>query len=299
LNKLGEYDAAWEAASYVHKIANQSWTQEHYDKKCANIRRVFNADNVRACAHATDPFDQPVFIAGNARSGTSLLEQILSMHPQVGNGGELMITGSIERRLQSTIDSFNAFPDCVFDLRVEDANRCSQEYRKAIEWFSIGKTRVTNKAIGLQTQIGLLSLILPQSRTIMLHRHPLDNCISCFTTNLVHSGHGYTKSLETLGKTWVARRKMQDYWKDIVDTPIMDLHYEELVANQERETRRLIDFLGLPWEEDCLHFHKSRRVAATISYDQVNQKMYTSSSGRWKNYEKHLGPLIDIVSDYL
>lgn len=98
---------------------------------------------------------------------------------------------------------------------------------------------------------------------------------------------------------WVTRRVMQDYWSEVVEVPVMDLHYDKLVVDQENETRRLLEFLDLPWEEACLDFHKSKRVAATISYDQVNQKMYTSSSGRWKNYEKHLGPLIDIVGDYL
>ena len=79
----------------------------------------------------------------------------------------------------------------------------------------------------------------------------------------------------------------------------MELHYEALVQNQEHETRRLIEFLGLEWNEECLEFYKSKFVARTISYDQVNRKMYTTSDGRWKNYEKHLGPLIDRLADYL
>lgn len=298
-NRVGDYDDAWEAATHAHQIADQKWDHEQFVEKHEVLKQVFCKESLRSLAHATDPFEQPVFVVGNARSGTSLLEQILSMHPEIGNGGELMATGTIQRKLQAMTDSFHKYPHCVFDLRVEDADACSQEYRKSIEWFSVGKTRVTNKAIGLQSQVGFLSLILPHSRMIMLHRHPLDNCLSCYTTNLVHSGHGYTRTIETLGKAWVTRREMQDYWSQVIENPVMDLHYDRLVADQEQETRRLIDFLDLPWEEECLHFHKSRRVAATISYDQVNQKMYTSSSGRWKNYEKHLGPLIDIVGDYI
>jgi tetratricopeptide (TPR) repeat protein len=298
-NKVGEYDEAWAAASHAHDIADQTWDQDRFDNDMASIREFFTAETLASLAHATDPFEQPVFVVGNARSGTSLLEQILSMHPDVGNGGEMMVTLGIQRRLQTMTDSFHTWPDCVVDMRVEDANACSREYRDATQWFSVGKKRVTNKSIGLQTQVGFLSLMLPQSRVIMLHRHPLDNCLSCFTTNLVHSGHPYTRSIESLGRTWVTRRIMQDYWTDVVETPVMQLHYDRLVVDQENETRRLLEFLDLPWEDECMEFHKSTRVAATISYDQVNQKMYTSSSGRWKNYEKHLGPLIDIVADYL
>ena len=84
-----------------------------------------------------------------------------------------------------------------------------------------------------------------------------------------------------------------------LEIEMMDLHYDKLVVDQENETRKLLEFLGLSWEDACLEFHKSKRVAATISYDQVNKKMYTSSSGRWKNYEKHIGPLIDGLGDYL
>ena len=298
-NKVGDYDKAWETAVLAHELADQKWDQDKFDSQHEYFKEVFTKENLRALAHAEDPFDQPVFVVGNARSGTSLLEQILSMHPDVGNGGELLATGSLQRRLPSLTDSFHKYPDCIFDMTVEDANACAASYREATKWFSIGKKRVTNKAIGLQAQVGFLSLIMPKSRYIMLHRHVLDNCLSCFTTNLVHSGHSYTSTLESLGRTWVTRRKMQDYWSEVIESPVMNLHYDKLVVDQEGETRRLIEFLDLPWNDDCLQFHKSRRVAATISYDQVNQKMYTSSSGRWKNYEKHLGPLIDIVGDYL
>jgi len=148
-------------------------------------------------------------------------------------------------------------------------------------------------------QLGSLSKILPNSKAILLHRHPLDNAVSCYTTNLLAAGLPYTNSLETIGKTWIARKKLTELWIDILSIPLVELHYENLVSNQREETQRIIAFLGLPWQEDCMEFHTSKRVARTISYDQVNQKMYNTSNGRWKNYEKHLGPLIDVVSDYM
>ena len=133
----------------------------------------------------------------------------------------------------------------------------------------------------------------------MLKRHPLDNCVSCYLSNLLTSGHTYCADLTSLAQTWITRRKLQDFWTETIDTPVMTLQYESLVTNQEHETKRLIKFLDLPWEEQCLRFHKSKYVARTLSYDQVNKKMYTTSSGRWKNYEKHLGPLIDALDEYL
>jgi len=102
-----------------------------------------------------------------------------------------------------------------------------------------------------------------------------------------------------LGRMWRIRKEMRAYWRDTLETKPIEIQYENLVSNQEHETRRLIKYLDLPWNNDCLQFHKSKRIAATISYDQVNKKMYTTSKGRWANYEKYLGPVIEHVKDYL
>jgi len=158
---------------------------------------------------------------------------------------------------------------------------------------------VSNKALNLQLQVGLLSLVTPNSRAIMLYRHPLDNCVSCYTTNLLVSGHTYCSNLDHLARVWLARRRLQEHWLEHADIPMMELSYESLVQNQEAETRRLIEFIGLDWNADCLEFYKSKFVARTISYDQVNRKMYTTSDGRWRNYEKHLGPLMDPLSEFI
>ena len=184
-------------------------------------------------------------------------------------------------------------------MQVEDAKKLAEMYLEAASHSRADEKILSNKALNLPIQAGFLSTVLPSSRAIMLHRHPLDNAVSCYTTNLLSAGHPYTNNLEDLGRVWVHRKKMADMWMEKLSIPVMELHYENLVADQRGETERLIRFLDLPWEEDCMKFHKSKRIAKTISYDQVNKKMYKTSSGRWKNYEKHLAPLIDIVSDYI
>ena len=151
----------------------------------------------------------------------------------------------------------------------------------------------------MHVQLGMLAMAMPKMRVIDLHRHPLDNCVSCFTMNLLISGHAYTNSLESLGRVWVARRKMQEYWPTVLDIPFLKVHYEDMVSDQENQTRRILDFLDVPFDDACLNFHEADKTAATLSYDQVSQKMYTTSKGRWRNYEKHLGPLIDILEPYL
>ena len=298
-DRLGEYDQAWESAATAHDISDVTWDSKSNAKINQTIYDLMTHENVRALAHASEHHEEPVFIVGNPRSGTSLLEQILSMHPEVENAGELVVSANVIHRASKTIDSFNPYPACLVDMRVEDANAMARQYMDATKWMTSNPARITNKSLSLHNQAGFLSLILPKSRMIMLHRHPLDNCISCYTTNLVATRHDYTNQLKWLAQMWVQRHELQEYWMQTLEIEMMDLHYDKLVVDQENETRKLLEFLGLSWEDACLEFHKSKRVAATISYDQVNKKMYTSSSGRWKNYEKHIGPLIDGLGDYL
>ncbi len=298
-DKLGEYDKAWEAAAKAHSLSTFPFDIDNYFKQFSEVREFMSREIIEALVEGPTTEVEPLFIVGNPRSGTSLLEQILSMHPDIENCGEMCVGMTMQLDIMPLTDSFHAWPNNLVDIRADDAAKLAELYLEAVEYSRNGERVMSNKALNLPIQVGFLSKVLPSSRAIMLHRHPLDNAVSCYTTNLLAAGHPYTNNLEHLGRVWVERKKMTDMWTDILSIPVMELHYENLVANQREETERLIKFLDLPWEEDCMQFHKSKRVAKTISYDQVNKKMYKTSSGRWKNYEKHLAPLIDVVSDYI
>ena len=298
-DKLGEYDKAWEAAAKAHSLSTFPFDIDNYFKQFSEVREFMSREIIEALVEGPTTEVEPLFIVGNPRSGTSLLEQILSMHPDIENCGEMCVGMTMQLDIMPLTDSFHAWPNNLVDIRADDAAKLAELYLEAVEYSRNGERVMSNKALNLPIQVGFLSKVLPSSRAIMLHRHPLDNAVSCYTTNLVAAGHPYTNNLEHLGRVWIERKKMTDMWTDILSIPVMELHYENLVANQREETERLIKFLDLPWEEDCMQFHKSKRVAKTISYDQVNKKMYKTSSGRWKNYEKHLGPIMDIVSDYI
>ena len=298
-DKLGEYDKAWEAAAKAHSLSTFPFDIDNYFKQFSEVREFMSREIIEALVEGPTTEVEPLFIVGNPRSGTSLLEQILSMHPDIENCGEMCVGMTMQLDIMPLTDSFHAWPNNLVDIRADDAAKLAELYLEAVEYSRNGERVMSNKALNLPIQVGFLSKVLPSSRAIMLHRHPLDNAVSCYTTNLVAAGHPYTNNLEHLGRVWIERKKMTDMWMDILSIPVMELHYENLVANQREETERLIKFLDLPWEEDCMQFHKSKRVAKTISYDQVNKKMYKTSSGRWKNYEKHLDPLMDIVSDYI
>jgi len=292
-DRLGNYDDAWAAAAKAHEIGKKPWDQASFDLKQQETRAFFSPEVLELLPRATNHDEQPILICGNPRSGTSLLEQILSMHPDIKSGGEMSATTLMENFSPRMTDSYHEWPHCLMDMKSSDADAIADVYIRARRCIDANCKKVTNKSLVLQTQLGFLSLVLPGSKAIDLRRHPLDNCVSCYTTSIASVGHTYAHSLENMASTWIARRQMREHWRETLDMPILELHYEQLVSNQEFETKRLLKFLGVPWEPKCLDFHTSKRVAATISYDQVNKKMYSSSSGRWKRYEKHLGPLID------
>ncbi|MBL9141707.1 MAG: sulfotransferase, partial [Phycisphaerae bacterium] len=295
----GDYDGAWAAATEAHRLAGKRFDVGGYEELLASIRRVFDRKHLQQWAHATQPDPHQVFIVGMPRSGTTLLEQILSMHPDVANAGELAVSTSMQRRMSTLMDTFLAWPNSIADMQERDADVLQQMYQASVAELGNGKQRVTNKALVLQHHMGLLSLVLPGSHSIMLHRHPLDNMVSCYTTDLVGSGHHYCSDVETLAKVWVARRQMQDFWFENLEKQPLELHYEQLVDDQEAQTRRLLAHLDLPWNDACLAFHKSKRKVATISFDQVTRKMYGTSKGRWQHYERHLGPAIKLVERFL
>ena len=302
-DRMGDYDRAWAAATRAHRdsgVRAPKFKADEYIQSLESIKKLMDRETLASLAHCQEELAwEPLYIVGNPRSGTSLLEQILSMHPDIANGGEMSISLRLQEDLPRLTDSYHGWPASVLDMRLEDASELGRRYMAALAHFSSGNKIVSNKALNLQMQLGFLSLVTPNAKAIMLYRYPLDNCVSCYTTNLLASGHLYCSNLEHLAEVWLARRKIMEHWFDHIELPLLELHYEGLVQNQEHETRRLIEFLGLDWDESCLEFYKSKFVARTISYDQVNRKMYTSSDGRWKNYEKHLGPLADRLSDYL
>lgn len=299
LDRSGDYDGAWAAAEEAHR-PYEKWDPTPDLEQMERVKTWMTRETLRSLNHAEAEFEwTPLFIVGMPRSGTTLLEQILSMHQDVSNGGEMCVSYQMIQMAGRITDSYHQFPELAIDLTVPDCDTLGHMYMDACRPFASGTRVASNKALNLQLHLGFLSLAVPHSKAIMLYRHPLDNAVSCHTNNLVTLGHRYTTNLSDFGKIWKARRSLQEFWLDQLDMPMMELHYESMVQNQDEETRRLLDFIDVKWEPRCLDFHESTQIARTISWDQVNRKMYTTSDGRWKNYEKHLGPVIDEVQEYL
>jgi tetratricopeptide (TPR) repeat protein len=262
------YGAAYDAAAFSSRV----------DRIIQDIDAAFLA---RAAAQA-NPSDIPVFIIGMPRSGTSLAEQILASHPMVFGAGEVTF--------------WNAAYDAY--RRAEAAGSgidllagMAREYLDRLTATSGGTARVVDKMPGNFLYAGLIHAIFPRARIIHMRRHPIDTCLSIYFQNFFNIGP-YANDLHDLAHYYGEYLRMTAHWRSLLPaSALLEVPYEGLIDEQEAWTRRMLDFAGLPWDSKCLEFHRTDRVVITASKWQVRQRINKSSAGRWRNYEKFVGPL--------
>ena len=227
----------------------------------------------------------PVFIVGMPRSGTTLVEQILASHPRVHGAGELST-------LRLAVESAGAFPDFLESVSQDGLARLGQAYLERVTPLAQGKSRLVDKMPGNFLYAGLIPLILPGARIIHCRRDPVDTCLSCYTKQFAGE-QPFAYEQTELGEFYLAYAELMAHWREVLPPArFIEVDYEAVVDDLEREARRLVEFLGLPWDDACLRFHESRRVVRTASVNQVRQPVYATSKGRWRRYADHLGPLL-------
>jgi tetratricopeptide (TPR) repeat protein len=239
---------------------------------------------------------QPVFIVGMPRSGTSLVEQILDSHSLVVGAGELGYIEPLIRKGAEINHNQQPFPECLTQLTSENLDLLAGEYLSKIENKLNSSRYVTDKTNANYLHLGFITQLFPKAHIIHCQRNPLDTCLSCYFQEFT-SGQAFTQDLEILAQNYLYYKDLMTHWLTVIDTPIFNLQYEQLITEPENTVSHLLDYLDLPWEENCLRFYKNRRFVDTASEDQVRQPLYTKSIGRWRNYEKHIQPLINILGE--
>ena len=235
-----------------------------------------------------EPSALPVFIVGMPRSGTTLIEQIVSSHPQVTGAGELSA-------LRLVVEGSGLFPDRVPGMTGEEAARLGREYLSRVTPLAEGRARLVDKMPANFLYAGLIPLMLPGARIIHARRDPVDTCLSCYT-KLFSGEQQFTYDQSELGTFYRRYERLMAHWREVLPPGFfIEVDYEAVVDNLEDEARRLVDFMGLPWNDACLNFHGNRRVVRTASVNQVRQPIYKTSKGRWRAYAGYLGPLLDAL----
>lgn len=248
---------------------------------------VFSPALLRRCSGFGHPARDPIFIVGMKRSGSTLVEQILSRHSAIEALGEL-------EDLTAVVGGVKDYPGVLKECGANRFRAMGEEYLAlTAPRRKLSRPFFTDKLPHNFGRIGLIALILPNARIVDVRRHPLDCGLSCYKHYF--PGSRLSLSLDDLGSGYVDYVKLMAHFDRLLPGKVHRLVYERLVGNFEHEVRRLLDYLGLPFEEACLRFHENTRQVLTPSVDQVRRPLYSTAAGYWRNFEPWLGPLKDAL----
>jgi len=279
------------------KRAKLSYDPDFAASQFAKVMEIFYKENIDRLRGAGDPSDVPVFVLGMPRSGTTLTEQIIASHPDVYGAGELHDLFYIMEKNGKTATGQSIFPDNLRTLDRQTLTAWGAEYVAGLKQRAPDAKRITDKMPANFFAVGLIHLMLPNAKIIHVNRNPVDTCLSCYT-RIFHRKQEHTYDLAELGRYYVHYAKLMEHWRKVLpEGAFLDIQYEDTVADQEAQARKLIDYCGLEWSDACLNFHNTKRSIRTASVTQVRQPIYTTSVERWRHYEKFLGPLLDALGD--
>ncbi len=296
LGKMLDDCGMFEQAFGHYRTANvlRRKTKDFHREQCvtdvSHTIETFSGDFFKQRQGSGHPSELPVFIVGMPRSGTTLVEQIIASHPQVFGADELMHIGDIATALPGRLQTEMAYPGCVPMIDATLVRSLAEDYLGKLRALGGDALRVSDKMPSNLFLLGLIALMFSRARIIHCRRDPLGVCLSIYFHHFVY-GYDYAYDLTDIGVYYRQYRRLMRHWHRVLPIEICDVQYEELVANQESESRRLIDYCGLPWDDRCLAYHKNDRAVQSMSNWQVRQPIYTDSIRRWKHYEKHLDEL--------
>ncbi len=297
----GDFDTAWDC--YARGNAKQRML-EHYDPvqtEVANdeILEVFDRSLLQEKAGQGHPDESPIFVVGLPRSGSTLIEQILASHSKVEGTSELPYLGRVATSLnRNRADGLN-YPYAARELKAPHLKLLGQYYLQQAQLHRhTDRPRFVDKMPNNFPSIGFLHLILPNAKIIDARRHPLDCTLSCYR-QLFAKGQTFVYDLTDIGEYFLEYQRVMDHWHEVLPDRVLTVQYEDIVTDFDRQARRLLDYCGLPWEDACANFHETERPVRTASAQQVRLPIYAKSINFWRNYEAHLGELIEVLAPVL
>ena len=289
------FDQAFEHFLKANTLHRETFSYDVRDdtQVIDKLIKVYSKGFFQGKRHLGSASQLPVFILGMPRSGSTLVEQILSSHPEVYGADELHALTAVEIGITQQLEHANPYPECmsIFDKTIAEAY--AARYLQELALHCPTAKRITDKLLGNFSRIGLIKTLFPEARIIHCQRNPLDNCISIFFHFFADLKCSF--ELTELGQYYLDYQRLMSHWHELFPGEILNVRYEELVMDQEGVSRQLVDYIGLQWDEKCLAFHDNERDVRTSSNIQVRQPMHKHSMNSAKPYEKHLQPLIEVL----
>ena len=290
---LGHHDAAFTEARHANRARRKQAGPLNRDaqaRRADHLIREFTAERIRALKAMGSDDSRPTLVVGLPRSGTSLIEQVLASHPQVEGCGELPDLPNITRWLGEMLGA--GWPDSSRHLSPSVMQQAANLYRTTLDRFSQQNTlRCIDKTPANFFHAGIFQALFPKGRVIWMRRDLRDVALSIYFENFSHSQR-YATDLADIAHYALAQQRMMQHWMGTGEVNLLEVHYEDLVADFEPQARRGTEFMGLDWNDAALNFHETERAVTTPSRWQVRQPIYSGSVARWKPYEQQLQPLL-------
>ncbi len=295
-----EYERAFEFIDRGNKLRRE---QEFYDRvqneemtdmSIEAFTQQFLEDNI---GHG-DPDPAPIFIVGLPRSGSTLIEQILSSHSMVDGTHELRDLALTIRSNRRMSGPGARYPTSVANIDEDGFKSLGSESIERTRRHRGDRPFFTDKNPNNHVHVGFLHLILPNAKIINARRHPIDSCFGSYK-QLFAQGQPFSYDLVELGEHYLQYQRLMDHWHDVLPGKVLDVQYEEVVADLEGQVRRILEYCNLGWEESCLRFHETSRPVKSASSEQVRRPIYSSAVNTWRHYEPHLGALIEVLEPLL
>jgi hypothetical protein len=284
---IEHFDLGHELAALELRKKGRSFNLSQMTSRINAIISTFDKGRLSRASQTCSQSRHPLFIVGMVRSGTTLVEQILTRHSQVASGGELSFWPQHWQKLKPLERGF-----CEADIRI-----LGDTYTDLLQTIAPDATMVTDKTPGNFIALGSIHAVFPNAKVIYCKRKPIDNCLSIYTTPF-QSSHEWIHKRDDIVAFYRLHEKLIDHWRATLPPGVMhEVQYEDLVTNPEAKTREMIDFIGLNWENACLSPQENGRAVRTPSQWQVRQPVYRSSIDRWKNYEPWLGAFSTLLLD--
>jgi tetratricopeptide (TPR) repeat protein len=289
---VGDYEQAFSHYQRANELTRQCrgrHDRQQLTQAADRIIATYDRDWVDRARPGANASALPVIVVGMPRSGTTLVEQIIASHPLAFGAGELPYWSDAAAKVQAS--ALHA------DTNGSITGKLADDYLRVLASAAAQAPieRVVDKMPVNFLWLGLIHAALPNARIIHLQRNPLDTCLSIYFQHF-ESAYSYANDLEDLAHAYSEYLRVMDHWRASLPAGTMlEVPYEALVADQHGWTRRMLEFIGLPWDARCIEFHQTSRTVITTSRWQVRQKISATSVGRWRHYERFLGPLLGLL----
>jgi tetratricopeptide (TPR) repeat protein len=299
LEDVGEFAQSFEVLLQANRIKRATLTYDVMSdaRDMQNVAAHYSAQAMQAL-RGGDETEGPIFIVGMPRTGTTLVERILGSHSQVTSVGEAvdfpMEMAASARATHARLGLTD--PDLLRASLQMDFGELGRRYLAAVRQLSGGQRYTIDKLPFNFRYCGLIHKALPKAAIVHLTRDPLDTCYAVFKTNFLNAYH-FSYRLDEVAEYFVAYRRMMDHWHAVMPGVILDVRYEDLVADPEAQCRRLLAHCGLPWEDQVLDFHRSTKASTTASTAQVRRPIYRSSVQKWRHFTRELQPVLNRLAE--